>query len=86
MSCKKKDLPVCKKPKNNLPIYLFLHLANRMKLVAVLDGDFSKGLQTNFKVKKLQISYSYSCTWKSHSSIALRIFSVLEGTLYSARY
>ena len=33
--------------------YLFLHLANRMKLVAVLDGDFSKGLQMNFKVKTL---------------------------------
>jgi hypothetical protein len=27
------------------------HLTNCMKLVAVLDRDFSKGLQINFKVK-----------------------------------
>ena len=72
-----------------------------MELVAVLDGDFSKGLQMYFEgnsiisyniykyTMKYIISYGihFLCfTWKSRSSIALRIFSVLDGTLYSARY
>ena len=58
-----------------------------MELVAVLDGDLSKGLQ-KFQIGKisLKILSCFFVTWKSRSSIAFRIFSVLDGTLYSARY
>ena len=48
----------CKQLKNMTPTY-FLHLADCMELVAVLDGDFSKGLQINFKLNTWVVDLTF---------------------------